>query len=768
MDSERDLFSLIGRRLPRIEGPAKAIGRVQYTADMSLPGMLHGKVLRSSVPHARILAVDVSRAMRLPGVKAVITGQDTPKKRFGILPKSAADEYALAVDKVRFVGDAVAAVAAIDEDTAEEALRLIRVEYQELPAVFDPLEALQPGAPAIHDYEGVANNVSAEYNWEFGDVEKAFAQAYHVREETFVTQAQAHAPLEPHACLADYRPDGFLTLWTPAQIPFFLRRNVAKTMDMPESRVRIVKPCVGGGFGSKVDMFALQFSAAALSKLTGRPVRIEYSLEELLTATRHRHPYIVTLKMGVSSDGTFLAQHARVIADGGAYNSTGPLAIFLSGSILNIPYRIPTVKYEVKRVYTNKPVSGALRGHGSPQVHFAADCLIDTIAADLGIDPVEIRLKNALHPGDRTANGLDIESCAFAECVEAVAEQARWKERGSRLPYGRGIGIGCSGYLSGGNNMAHYTSTALVHIHTDGAVNLLTGAADIGQGAESVLAQILAEELGVGIEDIRVTAADTGVTPLDPGTFGSRVTVMAGNAVRAAARDARRQLFEVAAEMLECNADDLDARDRQIFVKGSPARRVVFAEVLRVRHNTDRGMPVVGKGTYRPPLTLFRTPGGNVSAGYSFGAQIAEVEVDVNTGHVRVLSVTNAHDCGLALNPMSVEGQLEGSIQMGLGYALTEGFQYDEGQALNPSYLDYRMPTSLEMPEVQVVHVNIPDPSGPFGAKESGEGTVAPTAPAVANAIYDAVGVRITSLPITPEKVLEAMQAAQSASKERP
>ncbi|MDP2727470.1 MAG: molybdopterin-dependent oxidoreductase, partial [Dehalococcoidia bacterium] len=609
-------YGVVGQPLPRVDARAKVTGEARFTVDLSLPGMLHGKLLRSPLPHARVLHVDTSRAASLSGVRAVITGKDTLGRKYGAIPGSA-DMYPLALEKVRYIGDEVAAVAAVNEDVAQEALDLIRVDYEELPAVFDPQEAMRPGAPLVHDMAPL--NTSASFTWEFGDVRRGFREADHVREDRFETQCVAHGALEPHGAVAFFDSGGKLTVWASTQIPFFLRTNLARTLGMSESDIRVIKPPVGGGFGGKVDMLSCHFCASLLSMKTHRPVRVVYDREEVFVATRLRHAMVVELRTGVKKDGTLVARQCRLIADGGAYNSTGPLAIYIAGSMLGLPYRLPNVKYEGYHVYTNKPICGAMRGHGTPQVYFAAESQLDLLAQDLSIDPLELRLRNALAPGEVTASGFCISSCGFKDCLTEVSERASLGNGPRQAVLSGGLGLGCSGGVSGAANVIHPTS-AIVRLDPTGALALFTGASDIGQGSDTVLAQIAAEELGLLLEDVRVVAADTDTTPLDPGSFSSRVTFWAGKAVKAAATEVRKQLLEVAADKLEARPDDLDCKAGWVFVKGSPDKRLLITEVLKALLLLGRS-PLVGTGHYRPAqVDLHRTVGGNISPAYTFGA----------------------------------------------------------------------------------------------------------------------------------------------------
>jgi len=750
-------MDVVGKREPMLDALDKATGRARFTDDLSSPGMLYGKILRSPSPHARILYVDLSEAEKVIGVKGAISGRHIPKKKYGIVPM-AKDEYALAIDKVRYIGDEVAAVVATSLDAAEEAISKIRVDYEELAAVFDPLEAMKPGAPIIHDE--VPNNVSATIRKEFGNVEKAFSQSDDIFEDTFETQAVNHCPLEPQAALAMVDHSGKVTLWSSTQIPFFLRRNLATTLDIPESSVRVIKPKVGGGFGQKIDLYAKDFCAAFFAMKTKKPVKFVYEREEVFTSTRQRHPMHIQLKTGMKKDGTILAQQFKVIADGGAYNSTAPLMITLACYFIMLPYRLENLLFEGYHVYTNKPVGGAMRGHGIPQVRFAVEAQLDIIAEKMRMNPLDLRLKNAFLAGEPHPAKLLVQSCGFSETLKKAAEGIGWKEKRGKLPFGRGVGLAGASFPSGVSNMSHISSGAIVKIERDGSITLLTGAADIGQGAETVISQIVAEELGVPLADIRITAADTEITPLDPGTFGSGVTLRAGNAARTAAQVAKEKLFEAVAERMEVSVKDLEVKDRRIYLKENPGKGMSFQEAIKVYQYSDRPMPIIGRGSYQPPAkepTTLLKEDGNFSPAYSFMTQAAEVEVDTRTGKVKVLKMVAAHDCGKAINPMLVEGQLEGSVVGGMGQALYEEVMIEKGQVLNPSFLDYGIPTAREIPEITSVEVETNDPEGPFGAKESGEGTQLAPAPAIINAIYDAIGVRFKSLPVTPEKILEAL-----------
>jgi len=755
-----DKYSVIGKSVPRVDAVVKVTGDAKYTADLVLPGMLYGKILRSPYPHAKILNIDASKAKKLPGVRAVIAGQDTPGKKFGRYQDDQlvfVDQLALAIDKVRYIGDEVAAVAAIDEDTAQEALDLIEVEYEELPAVFDPEEAMKPGAPRLHDH--AENNVGLVLLRHFGDVEKGFAESDRIFEDRFVTQGVTHLALEPHAALANFDAAGKLTVWSSNQNPFPDRAQLARALDMPEGRIRVIKPHVGGGFGGKVEPLSHDVCAALLAMKTGRPVMIVLTREEVFTATRQRHPMIVNLKTGVRMDGTVMAKECKIIADTGAYYGVGPNVLATHGTILTLLYRTPNVKYEGILVFTNKQVCGAQRGYGNPQIRFADEQQMDMIAEALAMDPEELRIRNAVQSGDITPIRSRIVSCGYTECLQKAMAKTGCVQKRGNLPANQGIGIAGTGMSSGSKTYNKpFSSGALVELQEDGSVSLFSGGSDIGQGLNTIMAQITAELLGIGLEEIKITVADTEFTPWDQGTSSSRATMFAGNAAKLAAADARRQLFEAAAEILEASPEDLDARERKIFVKGSPGKAIPFVDAVRA-YRAKRKQPLLGRGYYDPDVERPSPDGeGNISPSYSFGCDVAEVQVDTETGQVKVSKITAAHDCGFALNPMAVEGQIEGALHMGIGYALTEEFFREEGLTLNPTFLNHRMLTALDMPEIESLIVEPVDPNGPFGAKEIGEGTLVPTAAAIANAVYDAIGVRIKELPLTPERVLTALE----------
>lgn len=761
-------YAVVGKRTPNIHGVAKATGAARFSGDITLPRMLFGKILRSPIAHARIINIDTGRAEKLPGVKAVITGKDTAGVKYGVFPQTR-DELALALDTVRYIGDEVAAVAALDEDTAQEALGLIRVDYEALPAVFDPVEAMKPGAPQIHEH--AASNVGVHVRIPFGDIEGGFAGAEYIREDRFQTQFISHCQMEPYAVAANFQTSGELEVWLPNASPFTRKRALSNLLRLPLDNVRVHHVFIGGHFGGRSELISGDYCASLLSMKTGRPVRITYTREETLCNTRQKHAFAMEVKTGVRRDGTLVAQSIRVVGDGGAYVSTGAIAVTVPAVMLLSVYRVPDFLYEAHRVYTNKPPCGAMRGHGNQQIRFAIERQMDLIARDLGLDPVEIRLKNAVQPGDVLPYRSKVFSCGLRESILETVRASSWKDR--RLSKGavndapagpaRGLGLGIASIISGFSMGVRTLSAAFVKFNEDAQITLLTGIVDNGQGNETMAAQIAAEVLGTGTEDIRVVNGDTATTPQDPGSYSMQSTFTGGNAVMASASDARRQILEIAAEKLEANPGDLDLREKRIFVKGSPERAIGLRDVIWA--GLAAGRPVLGRGHYMPPVDSADWYRGRIegqmTGAYSFGSTIAEVEVDRETGQVTVLEVAAAHDCGRAINPMLVEGQIEGSVPLGQGQALSEEVVQVDGQVVNPDFACYAMPTAADSPRVKSIIVEAEDPYGPFGAKEAAESVNIAIVPALASAVEDAVGANVQTLPITPEKVLKALDETE-------
>ena len=747
-------YTVINTPIHNIDGIAKVTGRAQYTFDISLPGMLHGKILRSPYSHAKILKIKTRKAKALRGVKAILTGKNTLGVKQGIWRryKELCDEEILARSKVRYIGEPVAAVAAIDEDTAEEALDLIEVEYESLPATFEPLEAIKEGAPQLHEHADRNINVTRHIEW--GDVDEMFKKADYVREDWFKCSSQAHVCMETHCAVASYSPEGKLTVWTSTQSHYYIQVLLSWMLGLRESDVRVISRYTGGGFGSKFELDSAQFCSSLLSMKLCKPVKIVLTREEEFMATKRRTPMFYYLRAGVKKDGQFLAKEARVFTEGGAYTAMGATALYLTGFFQTFPYVWPSYRYDGYRVYTNTAPTSAMRGFGAPQATFSAETQIDLIADELGIDPIEIRRKNAMYPGHEVPGQAFIQSCGLSQCLDKVE---KWIQSRGKLPPNRGIGIAAYGFMSGGIfnwfNTPYAFSSAIVRINIDGKVDLYVGSQDMGQGSNTTMAMICAEELGVRIEDIRIHMGDTENCPVDLGAWGSRETLMQGNAVKMAASKAKQQIIEFAAAKLSPNiVYDLDIKDRWVHLVARPERGISYYDVVKEAIRGKDGQPIIGRGHYTPHRK------GMISPAYSFGVQAVEAEVDPDTGKITLKNCVTAHDCGQVINPLGVQGQLEGAIAMAAGYGFTEDLPMDEGKILNPNLVDYKVLRATEMPETEVVEVETYEPEGPFGAKEAGEGLTNPTAGALSNAIYHAAGISIKNLPISPEKVLEALR----------
>jgi 4-hydroxybenzoyl-CoA reductase subunit alpha len=764
-------FSVIGRRNRKIEGRAKVTGRAVYTDDITLPRMLHGKLLRSIHAHARIRAIDASAALALPGVHAVITGRDLPGY-FGIIPWTE-DEQALCTDKVRYVGDAVAAVAADSEALAEEALRRIRVDYEVLPALMDVDEALAHPEIKINE-KAKDGNVSKHVFLEFGNVEKALADSDAVIEAEYWYEGSTHAPIEPHCAIGDFDPAGFLTVYSSTQVAHYLHRDLAKILELPTQRVRVIQPVVGGAFGGKSEPFSLEFCAAKLSMVTGRPVKILYTREEVFYAHRGRHPMRLRYRTGVTRDGRLTGVDAKILLDGGAYSSFGLVTTYYSGQLLTAPYRMPAYRFDSTRLFTNKPCCGPKRGHGSVQPRFAFECQLDRLAEAIGMDPIELRRVNGIGEHTRTVNGLRVTSNGFLQCLDRVEDASGWGRKFRRLPYGRGVGVAGSMYISGTNYCIYPNempqSAVQLKLDRSGRATMFCGASDIGQGSDSVLAYIVCEELGLEPGDVRVVAADTDLTPVDLGSYSSRETFMVGNACLDAARRLRHTIAGTLAERWGCRPDEVALARGTACSTRDPERECMSVkeafQAAEARHGTLGSV-----GWYQSPKLGGDYRGGTIGASpaYSFTAHVAEVDCDPETGAIRVTDIWVAHDCGRALNPVTVEGQMEGSAYMGFGEALMESQVFKpaaphHGPGLHhgPSLLDYRIPTSLDTPRLHSLIVESVDPEGPYGAKEAGEGPLHPSIPAIANAIYDALGIRCERLPFDPPEVLRRLAATDA------
>jgi len=753
-------YSVIGKRVPRVDGRVKVTGEAKYAADFDLSGMLWCKILRSPYAHAKILNIDTSRAEKLTGVKAICTAKDFGGWKWGWMPKTR-DEPPLAVDKVRYLAEAVAAVAAVDEETAEEATELIQVEYEELPGVFDPEEAMKEGAPQIHGY--VKDNISWEFHMDFGDAEKAFGESDLVREDRFETGRVTHGYLEPPAAVGYWDSSG-ITMWAAKQSPYFVYRHLAACFKLPLNKVRVIQPFIGGGFGgTKNDSVAGDFCVALLSKRTGKPVKFVYNMEEELMTSRRRHNMIIRNKMGMKKDGTITAMQSKVIADGGAYTAIGPLTMYLTGFMTTLPYKLPNYKHDIYRVFTNHPISAAMRGHGVTHTRFAAEMQMEMMAEELGIDPVEIRLKNAIHAPHETINKVTVFSCGLSEGIQTLAERPEWKQRGKRKqegPVAHGVGLSGTAYLGGARQRGHQSCAAVVRLCEDGSIDYLTGATDCGQGSDTVLVQIIAEELGLRVEDIDIKRVDTAVTPCDAGSYGSRVTVLAGEAAQKAARDVKEQLTRFAAKEWDVNPEDIAFKNGQVYVKGSSDRSMPFQKLAQIACYSGSGAVIVGKGysDYGVEVLDFERGVGNGGTSYSFTSQLSEVDVDLETGFVRCTDMVLAHDCGRPLNPINVEAQNQGAAVQGLGQAIYEEFKMDKGKTLNPNFIDYKMPLSMDAPRIELIDIITDDPKGPYGAKEASEGAIVSSPPSVVSAIHDATGIWFKEQPVTPEKILMALR----------
>lgn len=754
-----DPLAVVGRPHPRVEAQAQSTGQLVYADDMTLPGMLIGRQLRATFAHAFITSLDVSKAEALPGVHAVISGSDLPIK-YGILPVDQ-DEHALALDKVRYVGEPVAAVAAVDAETAEHALALIDVVYEPIDEVVTLDEALDEDRPLIHG-DGMGANVHRTAALEFGDVEAGFAEADHVREDVFYYRGNNHAAIEQHASVASFGVDGRLTLWSSTQVPHYVHRALEKVLEIPAGDIRVVATPAGGGFGGKTDPFSHEIVAAKLTLVTGRPVKITLTREEVFYAHRGRHPVLMWIKTGFRRDGRITALHFRSFLDGGAYGSYGVATLYYTGALQPTTYRIPNYRFEGVRTFTNKPPCGPKRGHGTPQPRFALECQLDKVADEIGIDPVEMRLRNAVEPFSTTVNHLRITSCGLAECIEEVVAASKFKEKRGKLREGRGVGFAVGAYLSGAGLPIYWNdmpqSEVQLKVDRGGGVTVYSMAADVGQGSTSVLAAIVAEVLGLAPSDLSLVTADTDLTPVDLGSYSSRVTFMAGNAALEAAEKIRDRVFEAVAVALDVGQHDLVAAGGRITMRGKDEIGMTWPEAVRAALGTSG--PLVEAGSYRAPDLAgpYKGSGVGPSPAYSYSACVVEVDCDRETGQVDVDRVWLAHDIGRAINPLLVEGQIEGSVSMALGEALMEEQAFRGGLHRGPSMLDYKIPTIHEMPEVTSILVETIDPEGPFGAKEAGQGPLLPVVPAVANAIHDALGIRMDEVPITPDKVVRVLR----------
>ncbi|MCL5962010.1 MAG: xanthine dehydrogenase family protein molybdopterin-binding subunit [Chloroflexi bacterium] len=770
---------LVGQPVTRIDGKALVSGQAQFVSDVRLPGILHGKILRSPHAHARILGIDASAASVMPGVVAVLTANEM--ERFGNVFGQGAiqDEEVLASRKVRFAGDAVAAVIAETEGIAEDALELIKVTYEPLPVVLDPVEGMRPEATLIHEgLEGVKGNVNGEGKVRAGDIAKGLAEADLVVRRRFETPKTQACPMETHQVLASFEEGtGKLTMWASTQNAHVMRAKIASVLKRPFSKVRIIQPYMGGGFGHKIDIFPHDFLAAIGAIITGRPVRFALTREEEFLAGTSRHPAIIDCEMGFKKDGSITALRQKVWVDAGAFATISPhLLKFVLAAAIG-PYKIENLWLDGWSVYTNKQAAGAFRGFGNPQNTFVREVMLDIAARELEIDPLEIRRRNLVQVDDlpyTNATGLCFQTLAIAECLESAAEMAGYQKMRQNKPPFRGIGLA---------NMIHWgsvrwaplldadTSSAIVKVEDDGSVTILVDSADTGQGHATAFAQICGDELGVSLDRVSVIEGDTAATPYGLGTWGSRTAVVAGSSVRLASIAARKQLFKVAAHLLEAAEEDLEAFDNCVFVKGSPDNSIPISRVASVAHFSRASLPagtlpsaIIGSATYDAPSTLKDENGyGNFSANYTCSTHVAVVDVDPETGRVSLVDYAVAQDTGRILNPGLVRSQLRGAYAMGLGYTFGEKLIYDEkGIMLNPTFADYQLPTAVDVPDLNKIHlIETQDPGAIDGQKGIGESGLNNVAPAIANAIYDAIGVPFLELPITPDKVLQAMRTGR-------
>jgi len=763
----------VGGRHGRLDGHLQTTGRALFTDDLQPPRMLHGKILRSPHAHARILSIDLSAALAIEGVEAAITGKDLTEC-YGIIPWTE-DEQVMAVDRARYVGDAVAAVAARSEAHALAGLAAIRVEYEPLPAVFDPAEALAlpMGSPAeLHPHKKRPGNLTKEVSLDFGDHDAAFDkdQAGLVIEGEYFFQGTTHAAIEPHCAIGHMEEDGVLTVSSATQVPHYLHRALAKVLGLAPRQVRVIQPPVGGGFGGKSEPFDLEFCVALLSMRSGRPVKILYTREEVFYAHRGRHPTLIQARTALDKDGLLRGYEAELLLDGGAYASFGLVTTYYSGQLAALPYKLPAYRYHSRRAYTNKPACGPKRGHGAVQPRFAVEVQLDKAAVALGLDPIELRRKNFVGENTRSVNELRVGSLGLMECLAQVEARSGWTTRRGKLPFGHGLGVACSAYISGTNYPIYPNAMpqSAVQICADrsGRLRIFSGASDIGQGSDTLVAAICSQELGVALADCRVLSSDTDLTPVDLGAYSSRITLMLGHATVQASRALAKKVREVVAEAWECGSSDVGLAGGEALRLSDPAQAMPLSEAFALAEARFGTLGEVGYYTSPTEGIHGEYRGGTIGAtpAFSATAHVVELKVDAASGQIKVLKVWCAHDCGRAISPLLVEGQIEGSCYMGLGEALMECHETEgEGRLLAPDLLDYRIPTSMDTPPIEAILVESPDENGPYGAKEAGEGPLHSVIPALANAVFDAVGVRIDTLPITPEKILAALDRLEES-----
>ena len=757
---------IIGKPTALIDSGWKVTGQAHYGDDVRLPGELIGRIVRSPHHYARVLSIDCSKAIQLPGVVAIATGADA-KNKFGVLPVTK-DEHAMAVEKVRHAGDLVACVAAVDEMTAREAERLIEVEYEILHSIHDMRDGLQDSEEPIHDrgkYHIGESNIQKRVFQEFGDIEGMSKSAIASHKKNWFFSGVNHAFTEPHAVVAHWDPSGRLTLYTPQQVPHYVHRALADVLEIPMHQINVHRTFVGGGFGGKSDPFPHEMCASILARKSGKPVRITFDREEVYWVNRGRHPSRIEMNLHADRKGRICGIETDALIDGGAFASFGHVTTYYNGVLHTAPYEIGAFHYTGARVWTNKPASGAMRGHGAVNSRCAVEVGLDDLAEKLSVDPITLRLANLLPPHSATITGFRVTSIGMRECLERVKEESGWDSKFRKLPLGKGIGVGCGFFISGSGLPIHWDPNKFPHatvhlkIDMDGGVTVHTGAADIGQGSDTVVAQSVAEVLGLPLDLIRIKSRNSDTSPVDLGSYSSRVTFMNANAAISASMEIRERLLQAASEITGSEKNEMIVGDRRIFVKRDPAIGVSYLEALH-KAQEDRGA-LVSSGSYRtPPMgKTHKGAAAGLAPAYSFSAYVSEVTVDVETGKVTVDRVWAAHDCGKAINPLAVNGQIIGSCHMGMGQVLSEEMRYGRnGHLMNPDLLDYKIPSVHEMPEVIPIIVESNDPEGPFGAKEAGEGPLLPILPAVCNAVYDAIGIRTNELPMTPERVYKMIE----------
>ncbi len=781
-------LDVIQSRANRIDTPDKATGKAVFTDDISKPDMLFGALLQSPHAHAKILSIDTTKAKELPGVKAVITSSEAGSIKYGVSP-ARYDETVFAIDTVRYIGDEIAAVAAESLEIAQTAAELIKVEYEILPAVFTVEDAMKNGAPQLH--EKFPENLCAEVHQEFGDVEKGFKESDIIKTTSFKNKRQDGACIEMQACIAEYDTREVLTLTTSTQVPHYVQRTVAMVLKLDIGKVRVKKPYVGAGFGIKASANPMELACCILAMKTKKPVKMNYTREQVFMYARARHQFTHTITTGAKKDGTIIALKHECYLDGGAYTSFGIATVYYTGSLLAGPYKLPNMSYDGYRVYNNKPACGAQRGHGAVIARACFEQQLDMIAEEIGMDPMELRMKNMMNTGDTTCNDLNMSSFGMSECIEAVRKGSGWDTKKGGMPEGKGIGMACGFFVSGAGYPIYrsetFHGTVIVKLTEDGGTALVyTASAEIGQGSDTAFAMIAAEALGIPLENVRLASGDTDMG-VDLGAYSSRQTLMTGHATKEAAEHAKQQVLEVLAESLDIPIQEMDIKKGLIEFKNTTpdfsslreqyikehkgwtdhpdSEQLTFKEASRIAF-LEKGS-IVGTGKYKPHNLGGKFKGAAVgtSPAYGCSAQVAQVTVDIQTGQITIDHITDAHDCGKAINMTSVEGQMEGSVSMGIGETMHEEVIFnDHGQVVNNNLAEYKMVTSMDMPTVNAIVVESDEPNGPFGAKEVGEGAIMPTIPAILNAVYDAIGVRIFELPLTPERVYNAIEEYYGAN----